>query len=231
MNFISQLPLVAQMFVLALFAYQAFRLIIVRRQVMRAATDRRQQSAQGEREEPWHWSEPPADLELAVESDERVSRLTLPVRHTVFEVICCLLGYATALLPLVLLVSWARSGKGSAVVGLVAIAVMLWVAWLLLHGDSKLHFIELRPNGATFFQRIGVFFYRHVRISGRRAVRVRFETDVQSALAMTVGQTMPQSYLWVSSFMRRRRFILDVNPSALSWIEGGLEQWRRAASR
>jgi hypothetical protein len=218
-------PTTLQLVLVVVLIARMVHLFQIHRRARLGENDRSQEGREGPRVHPWGWAQPTEDLGLGLRETSNRSVLILPAQRTAVEFIGVLLGYLALLGALPVLLNLSTDG-GLLTIGLMTLALLLWIGWTLLHSGSPLVQIELSSNELAFVIRYGIFFLRSIRYSHRRARPLHFRHKLQSVLSMDSSQETPIVFLFAGKPRHpERRFIANCSPDAASWIVGGLEAW------
>jgi hypothetical protein len=176
----------------------------------------------------WRWSPPPEAFRLFKEERGPVSRLYLPETSRAANIVGSLVGYAMILAGAALCF-WAflltkddALGCGRFFLGLCALAGGRG----MLDLDARLVAIELERDRAVFVVRYGISLHHHIALPRKPWAQVTGK--VQGFWSTEDPEETPEFVLSVPRRLHTKRLPVHCNPSAGSWIVGGLENWMKA---
>lgn len=177
--------------------------------------------------EGWRWSEPPPGLPLRREELGPVSRLHLPPTPMTANIVGSVVGYLLLLVGAAMciyfffLVPNVQNSCGGFFLGLLALAAGRG----LLELDSRLVAIDLERDRVVFVVRYGIHLFHHRVIPRKPWARVTGK--VQGFLAAEDRTLPPDFVLTLHRRFLPKRLLVSCDPSAGSWIVGGIEHWKQ----
>lgn len=180
----------------------------------------------------WHWSTPPADLQLTLSNTLQKSSIQLPSKLSPIEMASSFCGVGVMMGAVICsLMSFFRkeeSWQPSPLVITTFSGVLFFLGWIMIQVDSPVIEISQLANCIVIKSRLGCFISRTMKFSPLRSPKIKFRGKYESWSSMNTNQLdqYPDYIVQVKGLMiMNYRFILRLNQSQGSWLVGGLNHW------